>query len=366
LRLGFGRLVPVLRHGPPGPRQPRARGMGDYKSQLNEFLQKYCGRPVTKQDAQYVVSRYGASEYQCVVTVECMDGSEYAGEVCSDAKAAERSAAEQVLLANQDIVEATLQGTGAAKRKSGSALSPAEKRARAEDPDGADNPAITPKTQLNSLVMRIIKRYLQKGETVYDTKKVQGSFQSTLTLSALPGEWGERSWAGHLCASKQKAEQSAADEALKDLQQDEEMKAEASRPKGGGKGKGKGKGKFPPASGGWEMGFFDHVMLGAWGWSPMSKGKGKGFAAPVERRVPGRDRVTDVPCVGTVVEWAGEHGWLEAALPIDHPMANSRGGKIFIHQRDLPEGVDTLLEGQPLSFHVYSDSEGLGAEQVSM
>lgn len=144
------------------------------------------------------------------------------------------------------------------------------------------------------------------------------------------------------------------------------MMAEASKPKGGGKGKGKGKGKFPPASGGWEMGFFDHVMLGAWGWSPMSKGKGKGFAAPVERRVPGRDRVTDAPCVGTVVEWAGEHGWLEAALPIDHPMANSRGGKIFVHQRDLPEGVDTLLEGQPLSFHVYSDSEGLGAEQVSM
>ncbi|CAE7303236.1 unnamed protein product, partial [Symbiodinium sp. KB8] len=267
------------------------------------------------------------AQYQCVVTVACMDGSEYAGEVCSDAKAAERSAAEQVLLANQDIVEATLQGTGAAKRKSGSALSPAEKRARAEDPDGAENPAITPKTQLNSLVMRIIKRYLQKGETVYDTKKVQGSFQSTLTLSALPGEWGERAWAGHLCSSKQKAEQSAADEALKDLQQDEEMMAEASKPKGGGKGKGKGKGKFPPASGGWEMGFFDHVMLGAWGWSPMSKGKGKGFAAPVERRVPGRDRVTDAPCVGTVVEWAGEHGWLEAALPIDHPMANSRGGK---------------------------------------
>ncbi|CAE7458537.1 unnamed protein product [Symbiodinium natans] len=334
---------------------------GDPKSKLNEFLMKYCGRPVTKQDAVYIVSRFRHNEYQCVVKLECMDGAEYAGEVCADAKAAEKSAAEQVLVGNQELVEATLQGTGGQKRKASSALSPAEKRAKA-DQDPADNPAITPKTQLNSLVMRIIKRYLQKGETVYDTKQVQGLYQSTVTLAALPGEWGERAWAGHLCPTKQKAEQSAADEALKDLQQDEEMQAEASKPKGAGK-KGKGKGKFGPTGGGWEMGFFDHVMLGAWGWSPMSKGKGKGFGA-TERRIPGRDRITDAPCVGTVVEWHGQHGFLEAALPIDHPMANSRGGKIFIHQRDLPEGVESLLEGQPLSFHVFTDSSGLGAEEV--
>eukprot|EP00435_Cladocopium_sp_Y103_P070188 s102_g34.t1 len=90
------------------------------------------------------------------------------------------------------------------------------------------------------------------------------------------------------------------------------------------------------------------------------QGIGLGLGPPISQR----ERVTDTPCVGTVVEWKGTYGWLESALPIDHPLSSARGGKIFVHHRDLPRGVESLLEGQPLSFHVYSDATGLGAEEV--
>mmetsp|Transcript_28887 Transcript_28887/g.54169 ORF Transcript_28887/g.54169 Transcript_28887/m.54169 type:complete len:343 (+) Transcript_28887:96-1124(+) len=335
------------------------------KVQLNEFLMKHCKRPVSKEDTVWTVRRFGAAEFQASVRMVCLDGLEYAGEVCADPKAAQNSAAEQVLVNNQELVDAA--GSSNGKRKAAPVLNAAEKRQKALE-EGAldpDNPAITPKTQLNSLVMKIVKRFLKKGETAYECKKVGTAYQATVTIAALPGEWGEHAWAGHLCATKQKAEQSAAHEALKDIEGDPEMAAEAATPKGGGRGKGKGKGKFQPMSGGWDMSFFDNMMLGAYGWSPM-KGKGKGQIAPSKGSRPGRDRVTEEPCVGTVVEWHGQHGFLESALPIDHPLASARGGKIFIHQQDLPEGVESLLEGQPLSFHVYTDANGLGAEDVVM
>lgn len=364
--------------------------MDDPKTQLSQLLQKQCGRALNKDDVVYLVSRYNqGSQYQAVVRLDCLDSREYAGEVCTDQKGAERSAAEQAVKSLEDALEA-LQ-----KRKAG----PDDRSAkRLKDDNGLDNPAVTPKTQLNSFVMKIVKRYLQKGETVYDCNKVGQQYQATVRLTALPGDWGEREWAGHLCSTKQKAEQSAAEEAYKDIQEDPELAAEAAKPKGGGKSKGKG--KLPKGGGFGGYGdygdFGDYGGYGAYGcyggygaygmgWSSWGSWKGKGKKGGCDGESDGnvgdrsfnqgiglglgppisqRERVTDAPCVGTVVEWKGTYGWLESALPIDHPLASARGGKIFVHHRDLPRGVESLLEGQPLSFHVYSDATGLGAEEV--
>jgi len=143
------------------------------------------------------------------------------------------------------------------KKKERPRLTPAElaaKKAKQAEEEG-DNPAVTPKTKLNALVMKIAKRYLQKGETIYETKTYAGGgHQATVQLKALPGEWGSRIWAGHVSSTKQKAEQSAAEIALKQIGEDPEMVAEAAKPKGAGKGKGKGKGKG--------FGF----MWGPWEW----------------------------------------------------------------------------------------------------
>lgn len=254
----------------------------DPKSELNQFLQKFLKRPVTKSDLEFTTSRYGHLKFQTVLKLSCLDGLEYAGDVCADPKAAEKAAAQQALFANADVVTQAMLTPQEKKRKPAQMsyedrrIEREAKRVKALDEGISleNNPAITPKTQLNSLCMKIAKRYLQKGETVYECHKVGMQYQATVVLACLPGEWAERSWAGEVCSTKQKAEQSCAEEALKDITGDPELAAEAAKPKGGGKGgKGKIKGKMMPMMA---------MMNGmGWGgsWLPMkSKGKGKGFA----------------------------------------------------------------------------------------
>jgi len=338
---------------------------GDPKTELNHFLQKHCKRPVTKTDIVYQVNKFGPTQFQAIVTIACLNSQEYASEVLPDQKAAEKSAAEQALAANADLVAEAMSLPNEKKRKAAAPMMTfaerAAKKAKAEEA-GVDNPAVTPKTTLNSLCMKIAKRFLHKGETVYETNKVAGQYQATVTLSCLPGDWGQRAWAGHLSATKQKAEQSAAEEALKDIEADPELSAEASTPKGKGKGKkGKDFGKGNP------MLMGPGMMMGwdaGWGWGKGPKGWGKGKGKGGCGADQPRERITDAPILGTVMEWKGTFGWLQAAIPLDHPNASARGGKIYVHQKDLTAGLDSLLEGQAVGFHVYSDFSGLGADEV--
>lgn len=335
----------------------------DPKSELNQFLQKFLKRPVTKTDTEFTTSKYGPYKFQCVLKLACLQGQEYAGEVCADPKAAEKAAAQQALVANADAVTDTM-STPTDKKRKGPPQNmtfeerEAKKAKQLEEGISPDNnPAITPKTQLNSLCMRIAKRYLQKGETVYECHKVGTQYQATLVLACLPDDWAQRSWAGQVCSTKQKAEQSVAEEALKDIQADPELTAEAAKPKGMGKGGGKGgkKGKMM-------------AMMNSMGWGgawPQMGGKGKGM--------PGkggfdqtRERVTEFPVIGTVEEWKGSFGFLQCLLHIEHPSATKRGGKIFFHKKDLSGvDVDSLMVGQTLSFQIYADGSGLGAEEVT-
>jgi len=320
----------------------------DAKTELNHFCQRYCQRPVTKNDIVYSTNKFG-NQYQAIVKLNCIQGQEYAGHLCLNQKEAEKSAGQQAVLAfagQMSTLPPPLSKDPARKKKK-VPLTPqqlAEKKAR--QAEEGDNPAITPKTKLNTLVMKIAKRYLQKGETAYECKKYTGGYQATVKISALPGEWGERAWAGHLCSTKQKAEQSAAEIALAQIEEDKELAEEASKPKGHGKGKGKGKGK------GWGY------MMGPWDWAMMWGGMPSGPNLP-------REKVVKESIVGEVFEWKDTYGWIKATGPVDHPQAGKRDGKIYVNKKDI-NGATVLEKGQKVSFTVYEDPSGLGAENVQL
>eukprot|EP00930_Biecheleria_cincta_P030921 TRINITY_DN2142_c2_g1_i1.p1 TRINITY_DN2142_c2_g1~~TRINITY_DN2142_c2_g1_i1.p1 ORF type:complete len:353 (-),score=82.14 TRINITY_DN2142_c2_g1_i1:37-1056(-) len=325
-------------------------GNGDAKTCLNHLCQRLCRRPVTKMDISYTTNKFG-HQYQSIVKLDCLQGQEFAGHLTLNQKEAEKSAAHQAVMAFQDqLEELPPPASKERKKKPMVRLTPqelAEKKARQAE---EDNPANTPKTKLNALVMRIAKRYLVKGETVYETRSFSnGGHQATVQLKALPGEWADRIWAGHVCNTKQKAEQSAAEIALEQVEGDEELMKEAAKPKGMGKGKdfkgkGKGKGKgfdFPWA--GWDMMMMWHG----------------GVSGP---NLP-RARLTQNPVDGEVVEWNEKYGWLRPDEPFDHPAARRRGGKIYVSKDDVTGAAAT---GAKVRFHIYEDPQGLGAEDAQV
>lgn len=75
-----------------------------------------------------------------------------------------------------------------------------------------------------------------------------------------------------------------------------------------------------------------------------------------------RSRVSTEPILGTVVSWKGQVGWIQPQDAIDHPQAKEHRGHLYIHQKDAIHGA-SLSPGQHVSFHVYSDFLGLGAEE---
>mmetsp|Transcript_25231 Transcript_25231/g.58072 ORF Transcript_25231/g.58072 Transcript_25231/m.58072 type:complete len:455 (+) Transcript_25231:96-1460(+) len=75
-----------------------------------------------------------------------------------------------------------------------------------------------------------------------------------------------------------------------------------------------------------------------------------------------RSRVTKWRVNGTLADWKGGHGWIEPDRPIDHPEASKHKGRVFMAHKDVEEEIDGV--GAAVSFFVYKDTNGLGAEQV--
>lgn len=99
---------------------------------------------------------------------------------------------------------------------------------------------------------------------------------------------------------------------------------------------------------------------------PKGKGKGKGEwkeKGPSGPELP-RERITTEPVMGEMVAWKRKFGWIQPTEPIDHPEAEKHEGKIYVHQKDI-EGEPELKEGVQFMFHVFVDSQGLGAEECS-
>lgn len=218
----------------------------DAKSALNQFVQRYIKRPVTKQDILYTTEKYDAG-YQSVVRIECMEGQEFAGEVCPNLKTAEKEAAAEALKAFAPIMwEMSTQGCKTKKRKAESpapAIRPPEVKAPKILPIATDLPEelTTPaaqaetaasnlaaaaaasqtfKSDLNAVCMKILRRVMAKGELVYETNAVVGGFQSVVTVACLGDE---HVYAGEVCQQKREAEQSAAQMALDALLADNEI-----------------------------------------------------------------------------------------------------------------------------------------------
>jgi len=111
---------------------------------------------------------------------------------------------------------------------------------------------------------------------------------------------------------------------------------------------------------GWDSG------KGGKGWD-MGKGKGKGKKGkdrgPSGPNLP-RARISTEPVTGEVAEWKGKYGWIKPTVPIEHPMAQKNQGNIYVSMSDLQGGLQALTPGSLCQFQLFSDSSGLGAEEV--
>jgi len=96
--------------------------------------------------------------------------------------------------------------------------------------------------------------------------------------------------------------------------------------------------------------------------SPLAVSYAKGGAPP--NAGGARQRVTSEPVRGTLGAWLGSYGWVDPEVPIHHPDSTKNGGRIFIGKADIAGGK--MLEvGTAVVFQVYSDANGLGAEELA-
>lgn len=66
-------------------------------------------------------------------------------------------------------------------------------------------------------------------------------------------------------------------------------------------------------------------------------------------------------CRGRVSSMLSHYGWITAFGIIDHPLAAKHCGRIYVHKKDIVCG-HSLTDGDEVSFYLYVDNVGLGAE----
>lgn len=425
------------------------------KTAVNQFCQKKTGRQITKTDIAYACQKHG-NAYQSTITLNCLGGVAFVGELVGSQKLAEAAAASQVLkhyaaeiaaLAAQPPAKKSGTKRPASAIAGGVGISgPADKVAKL---DAESTPALPspPKKEINEICTKIVKRTLTKNEIVYNSRAVAGGFQATLQLTALPGVYGQNMFTGTVCANKKDAEVSVATIAIQTLKADAEFSEILNKPKEikKGKGKGKGKGQDPAlfktkmcenfaagicnrgtnctfAHSADELQARPHIEALAktkmcnefaegtctrgdkctfahdaselkarpkyenpdWGaassFNPMMEmmwnfmgdmmgGVGMGMptstAGGGKKKDGKKERVSTEKVSGTVKEWKGSHGWIEPSKPYDHEKAKMHAGKIFLAKSDVPAGTE-MKAGTSLTFHVYADKSGLGAEDISL
>merc|ERR1719162_1333829 len=57
-----------------------------------------------------------------------------------------------------------------------------------------------------------------------------------------------------------------------------------------------------------------------------------------------------------------QYGWLMLDGEVDHPSVQKHGGDVYIHKADVVDG-ETLCPGDSVTFYLYVDDKGLGAEE---
>merc|ERR1712087_526753 len=75
-----------------------------------------------------------------------------------------------------------------------------------------------------------------------------------------------------------------------------------------------------------------------------------------------RERLTDEQRTGVVKHWRAKMGWV---IPDDYTgLPKGKREEIYLHINDVIGGV-APEQGQQVTFHVYKDKSGLGAEECS-
>jgi len=202
--------------------------VGDAKSQLNQFCQKFTKKTISKSDYVYETVKFG-TQFQTTITIHCLGGESFAGEVADNQKLAEQNAA-QIALDHHAADIANLPATSSSnKNKSKS------KSAGATLLDPSMNPSMNNRCFLNTALMKILKRPVTKDDLQKNTIKTALGFQTTLAIPNLPGEWANLAWAGEARSNQKDAEESAATYAMEALQADPSMAQVMSLPAGAGK-----------------------------------------------------------------------------------------------------------------------------------
>lgn len=77
------------------------------------------------------------------------------------------------------------------------------------------------------------------------------------------------------------------------------------------------------------------------------------------QQLDGRKRVSNAQVSGVVNNWKGTFGWIIPMERVNHTMFK---GKIYFHLNDVASGAEAIADGVAVSFFVYVDKQGLGAE----
>lgn len=77
-----------------------------------------------------------------------------------------------------------------------------------------------------------------------------------------------------------------------------------------------------------------------------------------------RTRVSDTMITGEVLYMGRAFGWVKPLEEVTHEAATKHGGKIYLHKKDIAEGTE-VKKGSMVTFHMYVDESGLGAEECS-
>lgn len=84
------------------------------------------------------------------------------------------------------------------------------------------------------------------------------------------------------------------------------------------------------------------------------------------KEVP-RSRVNQTRCIGLVIEWRGYMGWIQPLTKVDHEEATKHKGRIYLNQKDVGAAAGRRVkEGSIVDFYVYTDHDGLGAEDCQL
>lgn len=100
-------------------------------------------------------------------------------------------------------------------------------------------------------------------------------------------------------------------------------------------------------------------------WAQLVQGDSKKVESTQKTVKPARRGSLLRLCRGEVLQMLANYGWLMLYGDVDDPSIEKHGGDVYIHKDDIVDG-ETLCAGDIVSFYLYSDDKGLGAEMCTV